>query len=56
MATRDNPYGALNFMAKRGDAGGEDQIPGGASGRDRSLTQHRGTLVDQFEVPSAHAS
>jgi phage tail-like protein len=31
MATRDNPYGAFNFMVKLGDAGGEDQIAGGFS-------------------------
>jgi phage tail-like protein len=31
MATRDNPYGAFNFMVKLGDAGGEDQINGGFS-------------------------
>lgn len=31
MATRDNPYGAFNFLVKMGDAGGEDQIVGGFS-------------------------
>jgi phage tail-like protein len=31
MATRDNPYGAFNFMVKLGDAGGEDEIAGGFS-------------------------
>ena len=31
MATRDNPYGAFNFMVKLGDVGGEDQIAGGFS-------------------------
>jgi phage tail-like protein len=31
MATRDNPYGAFNFMVKLGDTGGEDQIAGGFS-------------------------
>jgi phage tail-like protein len=31
MATRDNPYGAFNFMVKLGDGGGEDQISGGFS-------------------------
>ena len=31
MATRDNPYGAFNFMVKLGDTGGEDQIVGGFS-------------------------
>ncbi len=31
MATRDNPYGAFNFMVKLGDAGGDDQIAGGFS-------------------------
>ena len=31
MATRNNPYGAFNFMVKLGDAGGEDQIAGGFS-------------------------
>jgi phage tail-like protein len=31
MATRDNPYGAFNFMVRLGDAGGEDQIAGGFS-------------------------
>jgi phage tail-like protein len=31
MATRDNPYGAFNFLVKLGDAGGEDQIAGGFS-------------------------
>lgn len=31
MATRDNPYGAFNFVVKLGDAGGEDQIVGGFS-------------------------
>ena len=31
MATRDNPYGAFNFMVKLGDIGGEDQIVGGFS-------------------------
>ena len=31
MATRDNPYGAFNFIVKLGDVGGEDQIVGGFS-------------------------
>lgn len=31
MATRDNPYGAFNFLVKLGDAGGEAQIVGGFS-------------------------
>jgi phage tail-like protein len=31
MATRENPFGAFNFMVKLGDAGGEDQIVGGFS-------------------------
>lgn len=31
MATRDNPYGAFNFVVKLGNAGGEDQIAGGFS-------------------------
>ncbi|SEI82934.1 phage tail protein [Demequina mangrovi] len=31
MATRDNPYGAFNFIVKLGTAGGEDQIVGGFS-------------------------
>jgi phage tail-like protein len=31
MATRDNPYGAFNFMVKLGDAGGEERIAGGFS-------------------------
>ena len=31
MATRDNPYGAFNFMVKLGDQGGDDQIVGGFS-------------------------
>lgn len=31
MATRDNPYGAFNFLVKLGDSGGEDQIVGGFS-------------------------
>ncbi|MGC5075669.1 phage tail protein [Agrococcus sp. DT81.2] len=31
MATRDNPYGAFNFIVKLGDQGGEDQIVGGFS-------------------------
>ncbi|MGA5818126.1 phage tail protein [Kitasatospora sp. NPDC094028] len=31
MATRNNPYGAFNFLVKLGDAGGEDQIAGGFS-------------------------
>ncbi len=31
MATRDNPYGAFNFMVKLGNAGGEDMIVGGFS-------------------------
>jgi phage tail-like protein len=31
MATRDNPYGAFNFLVKLGNAGGEDQIAGGFS-------------------------
>ncbi|GAA1996245.1 phage tail protein [Microbacterium pumilum] len=31
MATRDNPYGAFNFLVKLGDQGGEDQIVGGFS-------------------------
>jgi phage tail-like protein len=31
MATRDNPYGAFNFLVKLGDEGGEDQIVGGFS-------------------------
>ena len=29
MATRNNPYGAFNFMVKLGDAGGEELIAGG---------------------------
>jgi phage tail-like protein len=31
VATRDNPFGAFNFMVKLGDSGGEDQIAGGFS-------------------------
>ena len=31
MATRDNPYGAFNFLVRLGDQGGEDQIAGGFS-------------------------
>lgn len=31
VATRDNPYGAFNFMVRLGDGGGEDQIVGGFS-------------------------
>ena len=31
MATRDNPFGAFNFVVKLGDEGGEDQIVGGFS-------------------------
>lgn len=31
MATRDNPYGAFNFLVKLGDTGGDDQISGGFS-------------------------
>ena len=31
MATRDNPYGAFNFLVKLGDEGGEEQIVGGFS-------------------------
>jgi phage tail-like protein len=31
MATRDNPYGAFNFLVKLGDEGGEAQIVGGFS-------------------------
>lgn len=31
MATRDNPYGAFNFLVRLGDQGGEDQIVGGFS-------------------------
>lgn len=31
MATRNNPYGAFNFLVKLGNAGGEDQIAGGFS-------------------------
>jgi phage tail-like protein len=31
MATRENPYGAFNFMVKLGDAAGDDQIAGGFS-------------------------
>ena len=31
MATRDNPYGAFNFMVQLGNNGGEDQIAGGFS-------------------------
>jgi phage tail-like protein len=31
MPTRDNPYGAFNFMVKLGDSGGEDSIAGGFS-------------------------
>jgi len=31
MATRDNPYGAFNFLVKLGDGGGEDQVSGGFS-------------------------
>lgn len=31
MATRDNPYGAFNFMVRLGNNGGEDQIAGGFS-------------------------
>jgi phage tail-like protein len=29
MATRDNPYGAFNFIVRLGTFGGEDQIVGG---------------------------
>lgn len=31
MATRDNPYGAFNFIVRLGDQGGEEQIVGGFS-------------------------
>jgi phage tail-like protein len=31
VATRDNPYGAFNFMVKLGNAGGEETIVGGFS-------------------------
>ncbi len=31
MTTRENPYGAFNFMVKLGDMGGYDQIAGGFS-------------------------
>lgn len=31
MATRDNPYGAFNFLVKLGETGGDDQIVGGFS-------------------------
>lgn len=31
MATRDDPYGAFNFLVRLGDAGGEDQTVGGFS-------------------------
>jgi phage tail-like protein len=31
MATRDNPYGAFNFIIRLGDAGGEDEVAGGFS-------------------------
>jgi len=31
MATRDNPYGAFNFIVKLGESGGEDQVVGGFS-------------------------
>ena len=31
MATRDNPYGAFNFIVKLGDTGGDDQPSGGFS-------------------------
>lgn len=31
MTTRDNPYGAFNFMVRLGNGGGEDQIAGGFS-------------------------
>ncbi|MEW2416049.1 phage tail protein [Streptomyces sp. NPDC046866] len=31
MATRNNPYGAFNFLVQLGDTGGEDQIAGGFS-------------------------
>jgi phage tail-like protein len=31
MATRNNPYGAFNFVVKLGDEGGDDQIVGGFS-------------------------
>ena len=31
MATRDNPYGAFNFLVKLGDEGGEQQVVGGFS-------------------------
>ncbi|HJQ02643.1 MAG TPA: phage tail protein [Jatrophihabitans sp.] len=31
MTTRDNPYGAFNFMVRLGNNGGEDQIAGGFS-------------------------
>jgi phage tail-like protein len=31
MATRDDPYGAFNFMVKLGDVGGEELIIGGFS-------------------------
>ena len=29
MATRDNPYGAFNFLVSIGGGGGEDQVVGG---------------------------
>ena len=31
MATRDNPYGAFNFMVQLGNAGGQDEIAAGFS-------------------------
>lgn len=31
MTSRDNPYGAFNFLVKLGDEGGEQQIVGGFS-------------------------
>ena len=31
MVTRNDPYGAFNFMVKLGDTGGEDQVVGGFS-------------------------
>jgi len=31
MTTRDNPYGAFNFMVRLGNGGGEEQIAGGFS-------------------------
>jgi phage tail-like protein len=64
MSTRDNPYGAFNFMVKLGDAGGEEQIAGGFSdvsglGNDIKFSEYRnGNDADNHvrKVPNVNST